>query len=227
MSIQPLRTRTPKFPHPACTLTPARARAHTHTHTHTGELNRDYDEEALSHQCTTALQRERREIFIDRWQKISAEEKFERGRLCPDAELWLCQWRPRIGEYVPSSAAALKKLKDQLLNLLPSRADDTDSAAGIIDDSWRTEPKPAAVAPTTPVRQSDVHGSGVAGLESPLTPMTALKKRTEAYLAGAVNAIHLCQMLSMRFRVCCVEGLLQATDLSPFCIESGRRRALP
>jgi len=35
------------------------------------EKARDHDEEALSHNCMTPLQRERREIFVHRWQKIS------------------------------------------------------------------------------------------------------------------------------------------------------------
>jgi len=52
--------------------------------------------------------RERREVFIDRWQRISAEERFERGRVCPDADLWLSEWSSRIDEFLPSSAAALR-----------------------------------------------------------------------------------------------------------------------
>ena len=156
------------------------------------ELNRDGEEEARSYGCLTDLERERREIFIDRWQKISAEERFERGRLCPDAQLWLSEWGPRIDEYVPSTLTALNKLKDDLLQLVANKAADTGPRASEASESWQTEAKPAAAAaPTTPGWQHDAHSRGGADAESgtPLTPMTALKRRTEAYLAGLVETL--------------------------------------
>ena len=79
------------------------------------EAARDLDEEALAYQCTSELQRERRQVFLQRWREISAQECFVKGRFCPGADLWFEEAASKMDAYLPLDAPALKKCRDDAL----------------------------------------------------------------------------------------------------------------